>query len=249
MKNAFQGVKNLVGSTPFQQLREKKFLIIGIGGVGSWIAEHLARSGAIHITLVDLDEICVSNINRQIHSHTSTIGKSKVKVMAERLLLINPEIKITIIEDFLTSSNIEKIITPEVSFVFDAIDSVKNKCLIIQRCKRLKVPFVITGGAGQRLDPSKIIICDLNKSINDRLLFQVRKMLRREFGYSKNTKRYYSIPTVSSTEVPIPVSPEFCDLKSNKVSNCESGLGSAGFVTASFAAVSVSYAIRKVCEL
>ena len=146
------------------------------------------------------------------------------------------------------ASTIDEIITEEINFVFDAIDSVKNKCLIIQKCRRLKLPFIIVGGAGQRIDPSLIEVKDLNRTINDKLLFQVRKMLRREFGYSKNTKRIYGIPSVYSKEVPMEIRQNHCEFKSGKVSNCESGLGSAGFVTSTFASVAVSYAFRKLSE-
>lgn len=249
--SAFQGVRNLIGEDKLKVLANKNFLIVGIGGVGSWIAEFLIRSGAYHITLVDLDEICVSNINRQIHSNPKTIGKSKVLTMKERLLEINPDAQINIIEDFLTATTIDDIINSEVSFVFDAIDSVKNKCLIIQKCKRLNIPFVVIGAAAQRVDPSKIILRDLNKSINDRLLFQVKKKLKKDYGYSKNSKRSYRAPAVYSTEVPLPQLniEEGCEYKSGRISNCESGLGSVGFVTSAFASVAVSFAFRKICEI
>lgn len=248
MKSAFLGVENLIGCEQLKKLAQSHFLIIGVGGVGSWIAEFLIRSGCEKITLVDLDEICVSNTNRQVHTTIQTIGKSKVVAMKERLLSINPDAKIELIEDFLTASTIDEIITEEINFVFDAIDSVKNKCLIIQKCRRLKLPFIIVGGAGQRIDPSLIEVKDLNRTINDKLLFQVRKMLRREFGYSKNTKRIYGIPSVYSKEVPMEIRQNHCEFKSGKVSNCESGLGSAGFVTSTFASVAVSYAFRKLSE-
>ena len=249
--SAFQGVKNLVGENKLKVLANKNFLVIGIGGVGSWIAEFLIRSGAYHITLVDLDEICVTNINRQIHSNHKTIGKSKVLTMKERLLEINPKAKIHTIEDFLTASTIDDIIHPEVSFVFDAIDSVKNKCLIIQKCKRLNIPFVIIGAAAQRVDPTKIILRDLNKSINDRLLFQVKKKLKKDYGYSKNSKRSYRAPAVYSTELPLPLltNKDDCEYRTGRISNCESGLGSVGFVTSAFASVAVSFAFKKICEI
>lgn len=249
MKNAFNGVKNLIGEARLEKLANSKFLVIGIGGVGSWIAEFLARSGCLNITLVDLDEICVTNINRQIHADHKSIGKSKIQVMKERILNISPDCNVVLIEDFLTQSTINDIITEEYDFVFDAIDSVKNKCLIIQKCKKLRLPFIIVGAAGQRIDPTLVKISDLNKTINDRLLFQVKKKLKREYGYSKNSKRSYRAPVVFSTEIPLGVtSTEECEFKSGTVSNCESGLGSVGFVTAAFANAAVSFAIKKVLD-
>lgn len=248
MDTAFLGVENLYQKANYNKLQSTSFLIVGIGGVGSWIAEFLARSGVKNITLVDLDEICVSNINRQIHAHSRNIGKLKISEMKSRLQLINPEINIKLIEDFLTSQTIDSIFAAPYDFVFDAIDSVQNKCLLIQKCKKLKIPFVCIGAAAARKDPTQISVKDLNKTINDKLLFRVKKKLKKEYGYSKNTKRSFRIPTVSSNEVPSEPPAKSCDLPNRKITNCESGLGSVGFVTAAFACAATSYAIKKICQ-
>src|SRR6478735_3435704 len=130
----FNGIARLYGTAALERFRTAHVAVIGIGGVGSWTAEALARSGVGHLTLIDLDEICVSNSNRQLHTLTATIGLSKVQVMAERLRAINPELRVDVIEDFFTSSTAEQILRQRFDGLVDAIDSLKNKCLLIARC-------------------------------------------------------------------------------------------------------------------
>ena len=170
----FAGIQRLYGINHADQIRQAHICIIGIGGVGSWAAEALARSGVGHITLIDHDDIAASNINRQIHSATSTLNQSKVVVMAERIADINPECQCHAIDDLITDANLQKYLLRDYDFVIDAIDSIKFKAAILYFCKRNKIPVITTGGAGGLIDPTKIDIIDLAKTWNDPLAAKVR---------------------------------------------------------------------------
>ena len=241
MDKRFDGIKNLYGEDGFKKIQSAHFLIIGIGGVGSWICESLARSGATEITLVDLDDICFTNINRQIHSLEKTVGSFKVDAMKERLLAINPQLKVHAIQEFFTEKTQDLILNKDYTFVFDAIDSLKSKTILVSECKKRNLPLVCVGASGAKVDPSKIQVIDLNKTINDPLLSRLRKNLRRYYGFSKYPKKKYGIPTVFSTELPV-----ISSCATGSMSNCQNGLGSASFITATFGFHAVSYALNKI---
>ena len=175
----FGGIGRLYGAVGLQRLYDAHVCVIGIGGVGSWAAEALARSGVGKITLIDMDDICVTNTNRQIHAMTSSVGKLKCEAVAERLRDINPEIDVDARMAFVTASNLEEQITPDMDYVIDCIDSVKNKAALIAFCKRRKIRIVTTGAAGGQTDPTQIQVGDLNKTFNDPLARKVRSLLRR----------------------------------------------------------------------
>lgn len=246
MDRSFEGIQNLYGSEGFAKIQNAHILIIGIGGVGSWCAESLARSGVGEITLVDMDEICVSNINRQIHALSSTVGQAKVEVMQKRLLDINPQIRVNAIFDFLTEKTLDILKQAKYDYIIDAIDSIKPKALLHVKAKELELPVVCIGASGARVDARKITMGDLSKSINDKLLKQLKKRLRREHGFSKFEKRPFKIPTVFSTELPLESEIEECDLKAGKIKNCQSGLGSASFITASFGLMATGFVLNKI---
>ncbi len=241
MNKQFEGIKNLFSENTFSKISEAHFCVIGIGGVGSWICESLIRSGATKLTIVDLDDLCFTNINRQIHALQTNVGKYKVDEMKARLQQINSEAQIICIYEFFTEKTKDTILNQRFDFVFDAIDSLKNKCLILDECRRKNIPVITIGASGGKTDPTKIEIKDLSKSINDSLLFRVRKSLRRDYSFSKFENKPFKIPCVFSTE-----------LSSKKtqagLSNCQSGLGSASFVTASFAFAAVSYVLKSLHE-
>ena len=243
---AFEGIENLYGKSGFKKIQAAHVLIIGIGGVGSWCAESLARSGINHLTLVDMDEICISNINRQIHALTTTVGQSKIDVMKERLLQINPELDCKGIFDFFSESSKDLLTSNEYHFIIDAIDSVESKALLHSMAQKLSIPIICIGGSGSRIDPTKIVINDLNKSVNDKLLKQLKRRLRRDYQFSKFTTKPFKIPTVFSTEEPLDGEIQDCELKSGRRINCQSGLGSASFVTATFGMIAVSYVLKKI---
>ncbi len=244
MKNAFLGIENLYTKDGLNKIAQANFLVIGIGGVGSWICEALARSGAQFVTLVDLDDICVSNINRQVQTHTQNIGKFKIDEMKLRMQQINPQIQVTCIHDFFSESSCESILNQKYDFIFDAIDSMKSKCILIDACKKKQLPLICSGGSGGKTDPTCIEIRDLNRTINDPLLFRVRKNLRKNYNFRRYHDHPYKIPTVFSTQLPQEIKSTNCSPQ-QKI-NCQSGLGSASFVTGGFAFAMVSYVLGKI---
>ncbi|GLX77150.1 tRNA threonylcarbamoyladenosine dehydratase [Thalassotalea insulae] len=248
----FGGISRLYGQTGAKVIQASHFCVIGIGGVGSWVAEALARSGVGTITLIDLDDICTTNINRQIHALTTTVGESKVDVMAERIKQINPECIVHIIEDFVTEENLVELLSMGYDYVIDAIDSVKIKSATIAHCKRNKLPIITVGGAGGQTDPSQIQLADLSQTYQDPLLSKVRNQLRRDYNFSRNTKRKFGIDAVFSTEqLMYPDSDgEVCHAKQTQDGamrlDCSGGFGAATHVTASFAFFAVGKAINKL---
>lgn len=248
----FGGIERLYGTKGAAILQQSCICVIGIGGVGSWAAEALARNGVGSITLIDLDDICTTNINRQIHALNSTIGQSKVDVMAERIKQINPDCDVNVVEDFITEDNLKKLITSHCDYVIDAIDSVGMKTLLIAHCKRNKIPLITIGGAGGQKDPSKIQISDLSQTYQDPLLAKVRNQLRRNFNFSRNVKRRFSIDAVFSTEQLVypKADGSVCHAKQHQEGgmrlDCTSGFGATTHVTATFAFFAVGRAIDKL---
>lgn len=195
----FAGVARLYGIEGLARLRAAHVAIVGVGGVGSWAAEAIARCGVGEISLFDLDDVCVSNSNRQLHALDSTVGKPKVEVMAERLRGINPDCNVHPVADFVTRDTMAEYITPNIDCVIDCIDSVNAKAALIAWCKRRKIQIITTGGAGGQIDPTLIQVCDLNRTFNDPLASKVRSTLRRDYGFSRTVTRHYSVPCVFST--------------------------------------------------
>lgn len=250
----FGGITRLYGTQGLVKLQASHILIIGIGGVGSWAAEALARSGIGAITLMDLDDICVSNINRQVHATQDTIGHAKTEVMAERLKAINPELAVHTINDFLDHDNIEEYVTKEYSLVIDAIDAVMVKTKLINHCKRKKIRVMTIGSAGGKTDPKKITSTDLSKTKNDPLLSKVRNNLRRLYQFSRNPKQSFSVVAIYSIEqMTYPDDKgEVCQTKQfldeSARLDCSQGFGAATMVTATFAFVAASEAIKKLLK-
>jgi tRNA A37 threonylcarbamoyladenosine dehydratase len=249
-QDRFGGVARLYGADELSVFQSAHACVVGIGGVGSWAAEALARSGVGKITLIDMDDICVTNVNRQVHSSTSTVGKLKVEVMADRIRDINPECNVITVMNFVDQKNVAELITQDMDCVVDAIDSLKSKAALVNHCKRHKIPVICTGAAGGQTDPTKIEIADLNKTYNDPLIRRVRSWLRRNYGYSRNPKRVYSIPVVYSTEQLVYPQPDgsVCQQKalsdgSTKL-DCNSGFGAVTMVTASFGFVAATKALE-----
>src|SRR5580693_700573 len=178
----FSGIARLYGQNGLAKLRAAHVCVVGIGGVGAWAAEALARTGIGALTLVDLDEVCASNINRQLHALTETVGRAKVEVMAERIRAINPDCRVTAEQQFFTEQTAAELLAPKFDFVLDAIDSVTNKVLLLANCRRKNLPVVACGGAGGRRDGTAVRLADLAKVTHDRLLAEVRKNLRKEFN-------------------------------------------------------------------
>ena len=241
----FGGVARLYGVEGAARLTAAHVCVVGIGGVGSWSAEALARSGVGRITLVDLDMVAESNTNRQIHALGDIYGKAKVDAMAERILAINPACQVNCVEDFVTAENIEQILGHDFSVVIDAIDQVRVKAAMIAFCRRRKLPIVVAGAAGGQLDPTQIRIADLTQTIQDPLLAKVRSILRREYGFARDGKKKFGVPAVYSTEpLRYPATDSSCDIESGPAGlNC-AGFGSSVCVTSAFGMAAAAQAIQ-----
>ncbi|WP_427834251.1 tRNA cyclic N6-threonylcarbamoyladenosine(37) synthase TcdA [Actinobacillus pleuropneumoniae] len=243
----FGGIGRLYTPEGLAKLRQAHICVIGIGGVGSWAVEALARSGIGKITMIDMDDICVTNINRQIHAMTGTIAQLKTEAMKERIERINPECVVEIIDDFITPENIPEYLNRGYDYAIDAIDSVKTKAALIAYCKRNKIKMITTGGAGGQTDPTQIQITDLSKTIQDPLASKVRSLLRKEYNFSQNPKRKFGIDCVFSTQPLIfPKMGEGCEVSATM--NCANGFGAVTMVTATFGFFAVSRVIDKLLK-
>lgn len=230
----FGGVARLYGDAVLARLQAARVCVIGIGGVGSWAAEALARSAVGQITLVDLDHIAPSNVNRQLHALTDTLGAAKVTAMAERIRAINPRAEAVEVDDFLTDENMAALIAPgRYDYVLDCIDQMRVKVALVVHCKRNRIPLIVSGGAGGRIDPTRIALADIAQTSGDALLSKIRAELRRKHGFARDGKRF-GVEAVYSTE-PIVRAPQACDTAEGGGSglNC-AGYGSSVAVTAGF---------------
>jgi tRNA threonylcarbamoyladenosine dehydratase len=237
----FGGLARLYGEDGLQRLLRARVCVVGIGGVGSWAAESLARSGIGHITLVDLDDVCVSNVNRQLHALDGAIGRPKVEVMAERIHAIHPACRVRAMAAFFTATTADEILENRFDFVLDAIDQAVNKSLLIARCRQKEIPIVTVGGAGGRRDPAAIAVADLAHSSHDALLRQVRTKLREDHAFTRDPKTPFGVPCVFSTE-PAAAPAEGC---AGRVT-CDNGYGTASFVTGAFGLVAASCVVSKI---
>jgi tRNA A37 threonylcarbamoyladenosine dehydratase len=248
----FGGIVRLYGIKGMVKIRQAKILIVGIGGVGSWVAEALARTGLGHMTLVDLDDVCVTNINRQIHALNGTVGKFKVDVMKERVALINPYCEVETKQCFFSPKNLGIIFDKEYDFVVDACDDFTNKCYLIDYCRKNKVPLVVMGGAGGKTDPLQIRVTDMATSANDRLLAKLRKKLRQDFDFPGEMDGDFGVWSVWSHERAVYPTPDGCVTHKApgiaKNMDCSEGFGSASFVTGAFAFATSSLVIREITK-
>ncbi|MFL9881190.1 tRNA cyclic N6-threonylcarbamoyladenosine(37) synthase TcdA [Herbaspirillum rhizosphaerae] len=264
----FGGIARLYGVQGLARFRTAHICIVGVGGVGSWIVEALARSAIGKITMIDLDNLAESNINRQIHALTDTLGKAKVTALHERIMQINPYCEVTEVEDFLTPDNVGEMIgVGRFDYVIDAIDNVRAKVALIAYCRENKVPLLTSGGAGGQIDPTKIEIRDLCRTEQEPLLAKVRKRLRAWHKFPRGTKNKFGIDAVFSTEPLRFPEGEVCEVDTDDAAdgldtvdadgrrqdagvtglNC-AGFGSAMVVTASFGLVAAGFVLRKIVE-
>ncbi|MCC6073184.1 tRNA cyclic N6-threonylcarbamoyladenosine(37) synthase TcdA [Massilia sp. GCM10020059] len=247
----FGGIARLYGDAALERFRATHVCVIGVGGVGSWIVEALARSAIGQLTLIDLDNVAESNINRQIQALSGTIGQAKIGALAERIAQINPFCRVNLVEDFIEPDNLEHMVGGRgYDFLIDAIDSVKSKAAVIAYCRDHAIPMITIGSAGGKIDPTRIDIRDLSKTEQEPLLKMVRKRLRSQYGFPRSLKTKFNIDAVFSMEpLAMPAEGGACDIDEGAAGitglNC-AGFGSSMVVTATFGMVAAGHLLRKL---
>ncbi len=248
----FKGIEQLLGAEHFTRLAQACVCVVGLGGVGSWSVEALARSGVGALTLVDLDDICVTNINRQIHALTETIGKSKAQLLAERVHSINPKCQVTVFRKFFSACTADEILAAGYDLVLDTIDRNEAKTVLIGECVKRGIRIVTVGSGGDRRDPSKATIVDLGRTIHDPLLQIVRKNLRQQYDFPKGERVKFNIPCVyapqqrGSSDTRMTAS--LCEENQHSRRSCNDGLGSAVFVTGTLGFIAAGEVVRILGE-
>jgi tRNA A37 threonylcarbamoyladenosine dehydratase len=255
----FDRMGRLVGDEAMEKLFGTHVMVIGIGGVGSWAAESLARSGVGKITLVDFDEVCITNANRQLHAIQGMVGKKKAEVMGERLRKINPQMIVDVIPAFYNAESSEQILGRKADFIVDAIDNLTAKAHLLSTCRERGLKVVTSAGAAARLDPSQIKMADLADTHSDPMAHQLRKILRQKYDWP--AKGEFGIQCVFSDEEPIqPVELHYdhgegfkcvCPQNQNNLHSCEHRnviWGTASFVTGAFGLHMASWIVREVLK-
>ena len=251
-KRCFGGVLRLYGAEQMEILRSLHVCIIGVGGVGSWAVEALARTGIGNLTLIDMDDICVTNTNRQIHAISDTIGKSKIEIMKKRVELINPDCKVHLVDDFLSPENQKEYLTKDYDYVLDAIDSARIKAALLAHCRSNKIRVITIGSAGGKTDPTKVSVTDLTKTVQDPLARKVKIQLKRFYRFPKRSTHRLGIDCVFSSEpLKYPQLDGSVCYKKPKISrqmrlDCTSGLGTSIMVTATFGLVAAARIVEKL---
>lgn len=244
LQRRFGGLSRLYGVAGAARIHSAHVAIVGIGGVGSWAAEALARSGVGRLTLIDLDHVAESNINRQIHALSTTVGQAKVQAMAERIALINPECRVEGIEEFVDASNWPGILPPSAQVVIDACDQVSAKTAMAAWALQARKTFISVGAAGGKRLAHKVDVDDLAHTTHDPLLAQLRYRLRREHGAPRNGKSI-GITCVFSRESVAPPHAS-CEIPEGDGSlNCH-GYGSSVAVTATFGQCAAGWALDRL---
>ena len=231
----FGGIARLYGEAALHRFAQAHVCVVGVGGVGSWAVEALTRSGVGQLTLIDLDNVAESNVNRQLPALSSEFGKAKVTALHERILQINPACQVHEIEDFVTEDNIGTLFQSGFDFVIDAIDQIRVKAAMAAYFVQHKQTFIISGGAGGQKNPALIQTADLSRVTHDPLLASLRYTLRKRHGFSRNTQQKMHVPCVFSTEnITPPQIAEACDANTAPQGLSCAGYGASMLVTASF---------------
>lgn len=257
----FDRAARLFSEPGLHRLMRARVLVVGVGGVGSFAAEALVRSGVGALALVDFDKVCVTNTNRQLHALKGTIGKRKVEVMAERLRLVSPTAHIEALPTFYNAQSSEALLEGDVDYVVDAIDNLTAKAHLLATCLARKLPVVSCMGAAARLDPTQIRVDDLSRTERDPFARALRKILRSEHGLELGKNQPLGIDAVFSVEEPILPSPPaydegvgfrcVCPGGKNGMHDCDRRAridGSAAFVTGSFGLTAASVVVRRLIE-
>lgn len=252
-QDRFSGIDRLYGRGAVERFAASRIAVVGLGGVGSWAVEALARSGVGALTLIDADDLCVSNTNRQLPALEGQYGRGKAEAMAERCRAINPRVEVRAVASFLTPTNMEALLGERFDVVLDACDSFRSKVEAIAWCRRRKQPIVTVGSAGGRIDPTLVRVRDLSKTEHDAMLALIRRKLRGEFNFPKGPKRYFGVPAIYSLEnVRYPQADgTVCGLRPQLGADaglkldCGAGLGAATHITGAFAFA----AVGKILEM
>ena len=247
----FGGIARLYGTGGLERLSRAHVCIVGVGGVGSWTVEALARSGIGALTLVDLDDVCITNTNRQLPALDGQIGRPKIDVLAERVRLIHPACRVERVAEFFTNASAVRLLEPRYDFVIDATDRLTNKCLLIAGCRDRGLPVLTMGGAGGKRDGTKVRVSDLAHTQHDELLRQVRRMLRRDMAFPRGPGEDFGVPCVWSPEMPMyPWKDGTCSADpepgGSLALDCASGFGSATFVTGTFGFAAAGEVVRHI---
>ncbi|MCB9597813.1 MAG: tRNA threonylcarbamoyladenosine dehydratase [Sandaracinaceae bacterium] len=255
----FDRAARLVSEPGLHALMRSRVLVIGMGGVGSFAAESLARSAVGELVLIDFDDVCVTNANRQLHALRGNIGKAKVDVMADRLRLVNPASTVTPVARFYEAETSEELLAGRVDYVVDAIDNLTAKAHLVATCVARSIPIVSSMGAAARLDPTQIRVADLADTRRDPFARALRKILRKEHGVSAQPGAPIGVRAVYSEEIPrepAPISYDagtgfvcVCPGKDNGKHTCEHRAridGSMSFVTGAFGLAAASVVVRSI---
>lgn len=255
----FDRIGRLVGDAGMERLLASHVVVIGLGGVGSYAAEALVRSGVGAVTLVDFDLVCVTNSNRQLQALQGMAGKPKADVLADRLRLINPQARVKPLKVFYRPATAELILGAKPDFVVDAIDNISTKCHLVATCRERQLPVVCSTGASARLDPTQVRVADLAETRVDPLAQEVRKILRQKYGFP--SRGAFGIPAVFSPEPPqAPRELTYdggrgfrcvCPGGTNEFHSCEDRpviWGTAGFVTGAFGFACASVVVRALAD-
>lgn len=250
-EDRFSSLGRVYGDDLMQRLRHAHVCVIGIGGVGSWAVEALARTGIGRLTMIDGDTVSIGNMNRQIHTLDSSLGRSKVGMMQDRIAGINPECRVEAVARHIDDENLRDSIERGYDVVIDAIDSIRFKAAIIYCCRRNKVPVVTTGGAGGLSDPTRVDVADLARTWNDPLAASVRSRMRYKYGYTRNPKRTFGVPCVYSSEQQRYPDrdgrPGYCKPGvAGLTLDCSYGYGSSVMVTAVFGFTAAAKAVELI---
>lgn len=253
----FDRMGRLVGDDNMKKLFNSHVMVIGLGGVGSWAAESLARSGVGKLTIIDHDEICITNANRQLHALQGLVGKKKAEVMAERLRKINPQAKIEALPMFYNKETSEQILALKPDYILDAIDNLTAKTYLLSQCRDLGIKVITSGGASAKMDPTRIKITDLAKTEIDPLSHTVRKILRQDYNFPRT--KFFDIPCVFSDEIPMePVELHYdlgqgfkcvCPQMQDNPHGCLHRnviYGTSSFVTGAFGLAMASWVVRQI---
>jgi len=256
LRERFAGIDRLYGRGAVERLATRHVAVVGLGGVGSWAAEALARTAVGRLTLVDADDLCISNTNRQLPAIAGQYGRAKVEAMAERCRAINPAIQVDPVASFLTQSNMDELLDRGYDLVVDACDSFRTKVVAIAWCRRRKQPVITVGSAGGRTDPTQVRVRDLSRTEHDAMLSLIRRKLRGEFNFPRNADRYFGVPAVYSLEnVKYPQADgSVCGLRPQLDRDaalkldCGAGLGAATHITGAFAFAAVGKALEMLLK-